>query len=139
MGDRVPLLDLSYSWKQRILENTLLLGWQEDVALRVCGAGRHVSDSELKYKVAPRSLNAAFSKSNVDHKIWRKSYEEELDGLDEHETMTAITEEEYQKLIKKHGETAKAIPTMNVFTIKYDKKGAPVRAKSRIVALGNLE
>ena len=31
------------------------------------------------------------------------------------------------------------IPTMNLFTIKNDKEGNPVRAKSRIVALGNLE
>ena len=34
---------------------------------------------------------------------------------------------------------ATAIPTINIFTIKPDMDGNPNRAKSRIVALGNLE
>ena len=38
-----------------------------------------------------------------------------------------------------HGEKATAIPTMNLFTIKPNMDGNPNRAKSRIVALGNLE
>ena len=41
--------------------------------------------------------------------------------------------------IRIHGEEATAIPTMNLFTIKPDMDGNPNRAKSSIVALGNLE
>ena len=52
---------------------------------------------------------------------------------------TPIGEKDYQKLIAEHGEDAMAIPTMNIFTIKDDKEGNPLRAKSQIVALGNLE
>ena len=55
------------------------------------------------------------------------------------DTFEEITEDEYQRLITQHESSAKAIPTMNLFTVKKDKEGNPVRAKSRIVVLGNLE
>ena len=50
-----------------------------------------------------------------------------------------ISEDEYQKLVAEHREDAQAIPSMNLFTVKKDKKGNPVQAKSQIVVLGNLE
>ena len=51
-----------------------------------------------------------------------------LEGLG-NSTFTEIQEEEYQKLGG----------AMNIFNVKKDKTKKPVRAKSRIVVLGNLE
>ena len=50
-----------------------------------------------------------------------------------------IIAEQYQEYRQIHEEKATAIPTMNLFTIKTDMDGSPNRAKSCIVALGNLE
>lgn len=55
------------------------------------------------------------------------------------EVFTEIATAEHEAHLKKHGEDAMAIPTMNLFAIKPDEEGNPIRAKSRIVALGNLE
>ena len=66
-------------------------------------------------------------------------YKEEYTGLLDLDVFTPIGEEDYRKLIAEHGEDAMAIPTMNIFTIKDDKEGNRLRAKSQIVALGNLE
>ena len=55
------------------------------------------------------------------------------------DTFTEISEVEYQRLLKTYGDEAAAIPTMNIFTVKKDKENNPVRAKSRIVVLGNHE
>ena len=55
------------------------------------------------------------------------------------DTFAEINKEEYQKIVKEHGEAAEAILTMNVFTVKKDKEGNPIWAKSWIVVLGNLE
>ena len=52
---------------------------------------------------------------------------------------TEITEQQYRAYLQEFGEDARAIPTMNLFTIKPDMEGNPNRAKSRIVALGNFE
>ena len=60
-------------------------------------------------------------------------------GLLDLDVFTPIGKDNYQKLIAEHVEDAMAIPTMNIFTIKDDKEGNPLRAKSQIVALGNLE
>jgi len=57
-------------------------------------------------------------------------------GLD---TLLEISNEEYKRPVAKHGDKCTAIPTRNIFTVKKDKEGNPVRAKSRIVVLGNLE
>ena len=59
--------------------------------------------------------------------------------LDDMNVLDLIPEEEYQHLVSKYRENAQAIPSMNLFTVKKDKSGNPVRAKSRIVVLGNLE
>jgi hypothetical protein len=55
--------------------------------------------------------------------------------LRDHGTFDVITAKEYE-LKYSH---ILVIPTMNVQTIKKDELGLPVRAKSRIVVLGNLE
>ena len=53
------------------------------------------------------------------------------------ETFDVITKQQYIALMKKHGVVA--IPTYYVLIVKVDGLGNPVRAKSRIVALGNYE
>ena len=67
----------------------------------------------------------------------RKS--QEYDGLDGLETFVEINEEEYLEIRKEHSNAAMAIPTMIIFTVKKDKEGNPVQAKSYIVVLGNLK
>ena len=71
--------------------------------------------------------------------MWRSSYNEEYDGLRNLEVFTEISVAEYKAFLRIHGDNARAIPTMNLFNIKPDMAGNPNRAKSRIVALGNLE
>ena len=84
-------------------------------------------------------MKEALSAHNPDWQVWLNAYNEEFDGLSDLNVHSIITEEEYKEYVRKHGEAAMAIPTMNLFMIKNDKEGNPVRAKSRIVALGNLE
>ena len=134
---RESLRDLEYSWKMRLQENTMEIGWQQNIARRIYGSGRHVSAVHLQNAQAPGSLLAGL-RSN-DKEIWKAAYEEEYTGLSELDVFTTITEQDYQELVRIHGDDAVAIPTMNLFTVKNDKEGNPVRAKSRIVALGNLE
>ena len=50
-----------------------------------------------------------------------------------------ISYEEYQRYLKKYGEQAQAIPSMNLFTVKPGMNGGPLRAKSQIAVLRNLE
>ena len=115
------------------------IGWQEHKSRRVCGLANHVSATDLVNSRAPGNLYSALSKSNPDSEIWNASYDEEYTGLLDLDVFTPIGEEDYQKLIAEHGEDAMAIPTMNIFTIKDNKEGNPLRAKSQIVALSNLE
>ena len=131
--------DIQYSWKMRMQENTFDIGWQEDIAHRVYGSGRHVSATNLHTNCAPANLKIALAGSNPDNKVWRSSYNEEYDGLRNLEVFTEISVAEYKAFLRIHGDNARAIPTMNLFNIKPDMAGNPNRAKSRIVALGNLE
>ena len=133
------IADIAYSWKHRLQESTFDIGWQEDVARRVVGWGRHVSAAHLHNPLAPPNLRKALHESNKDHNVWKDAYNEEYSGLKRLDTFTEIDEKEYQKLLKVHGKDIEAIPTMNLFTVKKDKEGNPIRAKSRIVVLGNHE
>lgn len=136
---RVSLSDLEYSWKMRLQENTFEIGWQHNLARRIFGMGRHVSAAGLFNQQAPNSLKEALHRNNPDRVIWDGAYNEEYDGLSDLEVFEEITPDEYREYIKLHGDKAKAIPSMNLFTIKEDKEGNPIRAKARIVVLGNLE
>ena len=115
------------------------LGWQEHVARRCCGIGRHVSAANLARPLAPTNLVTGLAKHHPDAEVWNDAYTEEYEGLKGLDTFVEIIEDEYTKLVDEHGDKCKAIPTMNIFTVKKDKIGNPVRAKSRIVVLGNLE
>lgn len=136
---RVDLKDIEYSWKMRLQENTMEIGWQENIARRIFGVGCHVSAANFHHTQAPGSLKEALSTYNPDRQIWLDSYNKEFDGLTDLNVHTVISEEEYREYVRKYGEAVVAIPTMNIFTIKVNKEGHPVRAKSRIVALGNVE
>jgi hypothetical protein len=70
-----------------------------------------------------------------DKKTWDEAYCQEYQGLVDIDTWEMISEEDYQNM--KHI-VGTLLPTMAISTIKYDGNGKPVRAKYRIVALGNL-
>ena len=74
-------------------------------------------------------------RSYPDRDVWVESYREENGGLQDSDTYEVISEEEYQRLRRQHGD---AIPSMVVQTVK-SVHGVPTRVKSRIVVLGNLE
>ena len=99
----------------------------------------HVSASGNVNTRAPGNLKSALSKSNPDCEVWKALYKEEYTGLLDLDVFTPIGEEDYRKLIAEHHEDAMTLPMMNIFTIKDDKEGNPLRAKSQIVALSNLE
>ena len=60
------LADIQYSWKMRMQENTFDIGWQENVANRVYGSGRHVSVTNLNANIAPTNLKTALAGNNLD-------------------------------------------------------------------------
>ena len=99
-----------------------------------------MSAADLHSPLAPANLSLGRKGTNPDAAVWKDAYNEEYDGIHGLNTFTEINEEDYQELVREHGVDAEAIPTMNIFTIKKDKNGNPVGAKSsRIVVLGNLE
>jgi hypothetical protein len=71
----------------------------------------------------------------ADRRTWVESYHEEASGLKEQDTYVVLSNKEYQEQYS----NIQILPTMCVQTIKKDEAGVPVRAKSRIVALGNFE
>jgi hypothetical protein len=94
-----------------------------------------VSAKNLHLLEAPTLLNH-YKLHPEDKATWDAAYKSEYDGLQNIDTWQTITEQEYEDM--KH--LYKGImPTMAISTIKYDGKGNPVRAKYRIVALGNLD
>ena len=109
------------------------------MAHRVDGIGRHVSATNLHRNFAPANLRIALAGNNPNNKIWNSAYDKEYGGLQGLEVITEITTAEYLEYVRKHGNTAQAIPTINLFMIKSDMKGDPTRAKSRIIALRNLK
>jgi hypothetical protein len=97
---------------------------------------KKVSAKDLHDMQAPGSLLRHHNLHPEDKITWDLAYEEEYNGLASIDTWETITEEEYQNLKHTYKGT---MPTMAISTIKYDENGQPVRAKYRIVALGNLD
>ena len=97
---------------------------------------RHVSAQNLHSMVAP-VLSKHHKLSPNDRKIWDDSYAAEYEGLVDVDTWQVINEQEYQLL--KRTTKITTVPTMAISVIKKDGEGKPVRAKYRIVALGNLD
>ena len=66
------------------------------------------------------------------------SYKEEKQGLIDYEVYEKISENQYLAL-RRIGEIPKAILSMCVLVVKNYKDGKALRAKSRIVVLGDFE
>jgi hypothetical protein len=125
---QLDLADLPVTWKDRMSEGTFQLGWQESER------AYHVSAKGLQ-QGSPASFQRSMRKDNPDRRIWIESYLEEAEGLKEQKTYSVLSSKEYSA---KFGHV-QVIPSMCVQTVKPDENGDPVRAKSRIVALGNHE
>ena len=86
----------------------------------------------------PPSLLQALVASHPDREVWLQSYYEEKSAIESLGTFKRLTLGEYCALWEKGA--PKAIPTMCVLlTIKKEEQLLPLRAKSRIVVLGNCE
>ena len=107
-----------------------------NIAASIITAKRHVSAKNLVEMKAPTSLLQHAKMCENDKQIWDQSYFEEYDGLRNVDTWEVITEKEYKDI--KHL-VKRTLPTMAIAVIKKDGEGRPVRAKYRIVALGNLD
>jgi hypothetical protein len=124
----INLDDLPTTWRERLLDGSLELGWQE-----IPGAFDGSASGILRG--VPPSFKQSMRESYTDYQMWLDSYIEEYCALRDHGTFDVITAKEYKT---KYSHIS-VIPTMNVQTIKKDEVGLPVRAKSRIVVLGNPE
>ena len=89
------------------------------------------------HRDCPPSLLQALAASHPDREVWLQSYYEEKGGIESLGTFKRLTLGEYCALQEKGA--PKAIPTMCVLTIKKEEQLLPLRAKSRIVVLGNPE
>ena len=101
------------------------------------GKRAHVDASNLQSPTPPSSLKQHSNMTGNDRSIWDLTYLNKYLGLtDDINTWEYISEKEYQKL---RPLTGNALPSMAISTIKKDADGRPVRAKYRIVVLGNLD
>ena len=134
----VPLPDLLSTWQDLCVEGVLIPGHQSSsfISPRRSLAASHVSATNLK-RECPRSLLTALHPTHPDRDTWMASFREEKSGIESQGTYVKIGLPEYRALRAKGA--PKAIPTMCVLSIKKDEMLNPLRAKSRIVALGNHE
>mmetsp|Transcript_7172 Transcript_7172/g.13632 ORF Transcript_7172/g.13632 Transcript_7172/m.13632 type:complete len:381 (-) Transcript_7172:292-1434(-) len=96
-----------------------------------------ISASHLQSQHEPKLHEHYRLSPNHDKQIWDDSYREEYFGLhNDTNTWEYISEEEYQNLKTLLG---RPLPTMPISKIKRDAAGNPIRAKYRIVVLGNLD
>ena len=96
---------------------------------------KKVSAKDLHLMEAPILLKHHKLHVN-DRKTWDESYCQEYQGLVDIDTWEYISEADYLASKQMFGNL---LPTMAISTIKYDGEGKPIRAKYRIVALGNLD
>jgi hypothetical protein len=89
------------------------------------------------HRDCPPSLLKALAAVHPDQEVWLQSYYHENQVIERLTTYHKITLGEYRALHEKGA--PKAIPTMCVLTIKKDENLLPLRAKSRVVVLGNHE
>jgi hypothetical protein len=138
----VPLPDLSTTWTQLCVEGILQPGHQASSFLRSAVAKTfdpvaNIVSAVNLHRDCPSSLMQALADSNPDREVWLQSYYEEKDSIESLGTYQKLSLGEYRALREKGA--PRAIPTMCVLTIKKDENLLPVRAKSRIVVLGNHE
>jgi hypothetical protein len=136
----VPLPNLTSRWHDLCLEGVLIPGHQSSSFLKhkrpTALSATHVSATNLK-RDCPRSLLSALHPTHPDRDTWISSFREEKSGIQSQDTYVTIGLPEYRALRAKG--VPKAIPTMCVLSIKKDENLNPLRAKSRIVVLGNHE
>ena len=138
----IPLRDFDTLAQSMVQNKKIFQGWKTKHYCMTTRVGaksnviaRHISAKGMTSPIEP-SLCKHHELPKEDQEIWDASYKEEYDGLVNLDTWDFVTEDEYQKL--KHV-VGKALPTMAISTIKRDGNGNPVRAKYRIVALGNMD
>ncbi len=95
-----------------------------------------VSATSLKQE-CPRSLLTGLHPYHPDRETWLESFHKEKLGIQSQDTYNKITLAEYRTLRAKGAPCT--IPTMCILSTKKDKMLNPLRAKSRIVILGNHE
>ena len=132
-----PLVALEYSWRDRIIDGSMQLGHQELKPDRLTAG--HVSGAKGLLQSCPGSLRKALDSSNPDQHTWLASYTEEYNGLVALDTFTTINRADLAASDFVGKPVGKPMPTMCVLTIKTDEFHNPVRDKSRIVVLDNLD
>eukprot|EP00956_Cyclotella_meneghiniana_P020999 scaffold37679_cov76-Cyclotella_meneghiniana.AAC.13 len=139
----VPLPDFTHQWYSMVAENVIIPGhstvssFLRPNSSNNAPSAKHVSAANL-LNPCPPSLAKALHPSNPDREVWLASYMEEKGGLESLNVYEKINKKTYLAL-RRSGRIGKALPSMCVLVIKHDKDGNPVRAKSRIVVLGNHE
>jgi len=139
----VPLPDLRQNWPTLVGDDTLIPGhgqissFLKPNSSNNAPSAKFVSAKNL-LSPCPPSLQQALHPTNPDRHIWLDSYNEEAQGLLDHDVYERISKKDYLAL-RRSGVIPKAIPSMCVLVVKPDKDGNPHRAKSRIVVLGNHE
>ena len=134
----VPLPDLPHTWSELCVDGSLFPGHKASSFIRGSSdpVANIVSAVDL-HNDCPSSLLQALADSHPDREVWLNSFYEEKDSIESMNTYRKITLGEYRALREKGA--PRAIPTMCVLTIKRDENLLPVRAKTRIVVLGNHE
>ena len=138
-----PLRDLPTNWGELCRDAILLPGHTESTFLRNASSaslpipGAQAAETISLHRSCPASLLEALSSAHPDREVWISSYHREKDSIQNLGTYEKITLGEYRALREKGA--PRALPTMCVLTIKTDEKMNPVKAKSRIVVLGNHE
>ena len=140
----VPLPDFKQHWTALLGDDRLFPG-HSTVSSFLKSATSEKNDPSLNYVSAkhllspcPPSLCKALDTSNPDQQVWMDSYNEEKQGLIDHEVYKKISKNHYLSL-RRACKIPKAVPSMCVLVVKKDKDGKPPRAKYRIVVFGNFE
>ena len=139
----VNLPNLPQTWTELCTNGTLLPGHQASSFLRPAGSAgcfdpvANIVSAVNLARECPASLLRALADTHPDREIWRQSYYEEKNSIESMGTFERLTLQQYRALVEKGA--PKAIPSMCVLTVKKDENLLPLRAKSRIVVLGNLE
>ena len=140
----VPLPDFKQHWNTLLGDDRLFLGHSTVSSfLRSATSDKNapsfkcVSAKHL-LSPCPPYLCKALDSSNPDRQVWIDLYKEEKQGITNHEFYEKISKNQYLAL-RRAGKIPKSIPSMCVLVVKNDKDGKKLRAKSRIVVLGNFK
>ena len=145
---KIPLPEFDRLAESLVNNKKLFQGWRTKASVinsrKVRATSNIIANLIRCRKISARDLHLMEAPTLLKHhqlhpddrSTWDAAYKSEYDGLTNIETWETISDEEYQNM--KH--LYKGImPTMAIATIKYDGDGKPIRAKYRIVALGNLD